>query len=124
MDAVGGQWAGNYECSVCGQKRLTAASFSRKQLDTLRQSVCSQWTSRQPSLCALHACVEAAAQHVIKNSCHFLRDQGKGSGSLKCKSCVDAAVEAEQNQSAAAAAAAAATAAGADDAQVHSQATC
>jgi hypothetical protein len=33
MDAVGGQWAGNYDCSICRRKRLTASAFSRKQLE-------------------------------------------------------------------------------------------
>ncbi|KAG5188865.1 hypothetical protein JKP88DRAFT_267459 [Tribonema minus] len=53
-DAVGGQWAGNYECSCCGKKRLTAASFSRKQLDKRRQNESLQLKCKD--------CVDAAAR--------------------------------------------------------------
>lgn len=37
MDAVGGSWAGNLDCSQCRRKRLTGESFSGKQLAKLRE---------------------------------------------------------------------------------------
>eukprot|EP00752_Nemacystus_decipiens_P001941 g1870.t1 len=37
MDAVGGSWAGTLSCSECRRKRLTAESFSGKQLAKLRE---------------------------------------------------------------------------------------
>lgn len=36
MDLVGGTWVGNFACSVCKRKRLTAASFSATQIRKLR----------------------------------------------------------------------------------------
>ena len=36
-DHVGGQWAGNFSCSECRQKRLTAAAFSRKMVERMRR---------------------------------------------------------------------------------------
>lgn len=36
MDAVGGKWAGSFNCSVCRKKRLIAERFSATQLRKLR----------------------------------------------------------------------------------------
>jgi hypothetical protein len=108
-DAVGGQWAGSYECSVCNKKRLTAASFSRKQLDRLRQQV-SIASNAANNSCCKHELFQpdlTQTNHVFKY-CTLCQGEGK----LKCKDCVDRAAEEERKASAAKAPVAAATAAG------------
>ncbi|CAM9868388.1 unnamed protein product [Phaeothamnion confervicola] len=55
-DTVGGKWAGDLDCCQCRMKRLTAASFSRKQMD----KVLAGKLQRSELRCKV--CVEAGAQ--------------------------------------------------------------
>jgi hypothetical protein len=51
---AGPQWAGNFDCSGCGRKRLVGAEFSKASLEKHRRD------STAPLRCK--ACVEAAAE--------------------------------------------------------------
>ena len=48
------QWAGDFSCGTCGQKRLTAAAFSKKQLEKRSKDLTASIKCKQ--------CVDAAAE--------------------------------------------------------------
>mmetsp|Transcript_22342 Transcript_22342/g.68011 ORF Transcript_22342/g.68011 Transcript_22342/m.68011 type:complete len:186 (-) Transcript_22342:219-776(-) len=99
-------WAGNFECSVCRQKRLTAASFSKRMIERHRSHdaklTCKQCveaaaaTERAAATAKVEAedgtgAVEAvcSACGVSKPASRFTRAQiQKGEGKQRCTDCV------------------------------------